>query len=175
MTDPDAAAVATHEKQAWSRSAETYPETFSLVTIQSLPYVLEHVALTADTHVLDIGCGPGDITHELAKKGVTVTGIDFAGPMIDVARRRFPGIAFREADVERLPFDDATFDVVLGNMVVHHFARPEAAFGEICRVLKPGGTFVFMVPIPDTQTSFTAFSKALVEHVNPEAVPSGPL
>lgn len=175
MNDRGPESVAAHEKDTWSRSAEIYPETFSLVTGQNLPCLLERVQITEGTKVLDIGCGPGDVSELLRKRGADVTGIDFAAPMIAVAKRRFPNITFHEADVEDLPFVDSTFDVVIGNMVVHHFARPESAFNEVRRVLKPGGAFAFIVPIPDTQTSFTAFAKALMEHMNPEAVPSGPL
>lgn len=167
--------VAQFEKQSWSGAADVYPDSIAPLTRQSLATILAPVELRAGMNVLDVGCGPGDIANELALMGVEITGIDFAGPMVDVARERFPSLRFEQADVEQLPFEPGEFDVVTGNMVVHHFARPDAAFREIARVLKPGGVFTFIVPIPDTQTSFTAFLKALTTHLTPEANPSGPL
>lgn len=167
--------VAKFENESWSGAAEVYPDSIAPLTRQSLATILAPVKLSPGARVLDVGCGPGDITNELAEMGAEAIGVDFAGPMVDVARKRYPGLRFEQADVEKLPFDEGAFDLVTGNMVVHHFARPEVAFQEIARVLRPKGTFTFIVPVPDTQTSFTTFLNALTTHLTLDAAPSGPL
>jgi SAM-dependent methyltransferase len=68
------------------------------------------------------------------------------------------------------------FDAVVGSFVVHHLARPTAVFQEICRVLKPGGRFSFVVfGAPEAQSSIGAFFTAVQAHHNLEALPNGPL
>ena len=108
----------------------------------------------ATLDVLDIGCGPGDFTRAFSETGAIVTGVDFSPEMIRVAQDRFPRVTFKVADAESLPFGDCSFDVVVGAYVVHHLARPDLAFREIYRVLRPGGRFVFVIPIQEAQASF---------------------
>jgi len=101
---------------------------------------------------LDVGCGPGQITIMMARRwpGLRITGIDAAAPMIAKARSaaRAAGVAvsfqlFRlagqasPAQPGRLPFDDASFDLVTCNSVLHHLAAPIAALDEMARVAKP--------------------------------------
>ena len=59
--------------------------------------------------------------------------------MIDRARNAYPGLEFRRADAHELPFADASFDAVVGNLAVMHLSRPERAMAEFARVLRPGG------------------------------------
>jgi SAM-dependent methyltransferase len=68
-----------------------------------------------------------------------VVGIDVAEAMIVRARSVHPGIEFRRADAHELPFADASFDAVVGNLAVMHLSRPERAMAEFARVLRPGG------------------------------------
>ena len=96
--------------------------------------------------------------------------------MVAVARQNHPQIKFEEANAEQLPFDAGSFDVVVSNYVVHHFARPDVVFLEISRVLKPGGRFVFAVwGKPEEQSSIGAFFGAVTAHHNVEELPHGPL
>jgi len=105
---------------------------------------------------LDVGCGPGQIPIMMASRwpGLRITGIDAAPAMIEKARAaaRQAGVAaafqvFRFAGGEdsagerqgRLPFDDACFDLVTCNSVLHHLAQPMAALDEIARVARPQG------------------------------------
>ena len=99
--------------------------------------------------VLEVGCGAGTDLVRFARGGATVTGVDIAGSAIDLARQNFAqqGLPadLREADGERLPFPDNTFDLVYAHGVVQYTANPAALVGECHRVLKPGGESVFQV------------------------------
>ena len=98
---------------------------------------------------LELGCGTGFFTLNLKLAGVIDEGhvTDLSPGMVEVAQRNARGLGFevegRVADAERLPYDDDTFDIVIGHAVLHHIPDLEQAFREILRVLKPGGRFVF--------------------------------
>jgi SAM-dependent methyltransferase/catechol 2,3-dioxygenase-like lactoylglutathione lyase family enzyme len=93
--------------------------------------------------LLEIGCGPGRLLAALAGRGWTVTGVDPAPAMLELARERVPAAAPRltVARAEELPHDDATFDAVVAIGVLEYADLP-AALRELVRVLKPGGRAV---------------------------------
>ena len=168
--------VTKFEHDTWSRCAESYLDTFAGMTRETVPLLLEAAHISRGTHVLEIGSGPGHVAHLLAESGAIVTGVDFSAEMVAVARRQFPGITFQEADAEQLPFEAGTFDAVVSNFVVHHLARPTVVFQEVCRVLKRGGRFAFVVfGAPEAQSSISAFFTAVQAHHNLEELPNGPL
>lgn len=114
--------------------------------LNSAAYLLPH--LDAGLTLLDVGCGPGTITVDLARRLAPgqVVGIDSSAEIIEHAA----GLAFDEGvhnvrfqvgDVYSLDFPDETFDIVHAHQVIQHVANPVAAMGEIRRVLKPGGIF----------------------------------
>ncbi len=174
--DFDATAIDRYEHETWSRCADTYLDGFAGLTRETLPLLIEAAKVGTDCRVLEIGSGPGHIAEALMQTGATVTGIDFSAQMIDVANRRYPHITFKEANAEDLPFDSGTFDAVVSNFVVHHLARPEVAFKEVCRVLKPGGRFAFTVfAAPEAQSSIGAFFEAVEVHHSADELPHGPL
>lgn len=99
--------------------------------------------------VLDIGCGAGQTTLDLAQAVAPdghVLGVDISRPLLEVARRREggPSVAFLEADAQTHPFAPAEFDAVFSRFGVMFFADPEAAFANIHRALKPGGRLAFV-------------------------------
>jgi SAM-dependent methyltransferase len=95
--------------------------------------------------MLDAGCGSGRVFQyrfEADERPRLIVGIDVTDEPrgngnIDVAAK---------ADLERLPFADGSFDVVLSSHVAEHLVRPEAVFGELARVLRPGGRLVLLTP-----------------------------
>ncbi|MFQ5790795.1 MAG: class I SAM-dependent methyltransferase, partial [Acidobacteriota bacterium] len=168
--------VTQYERETWSRCAESYLDTFAALTGETVPLLLEAAEVRSGRHVLEIGSGPGHVADALAQAGADVTGVDFSAQMVEVARRRYPHITFQEANAEQLPFDASRFDAVVSNFVVHHLARPEVVFKEICRVLKPRARFAFVVwGAPEDQSSIGAFFAAVQAHHNVDELPHGPL
>ena len=99
--------------------------------------------------VLDVGCGAGTDLVRFARGGAIVTGVDLSSSAIELARKNFAqqGLAadLREADGERLPFSDNSFDLVYAHGVAQYTANGQALVGECRRVLKPGGDAIFQV------------------------------
>ena len=103
-----------------------------------------------DQRLLEVGCGIGTDLVRFAKGGARVTGVDLAQTAIDLARKNFElnGVQAEElrvANGEALPYADATFDVVYGHGVIQYTATAPQLIREMHRVLKPGGTGIFMV------------------------------
>ena len=172
----DADVVHQYEHETWSRCAKEYLGGFAGLTQETMPLLIKAAGVGNGRSVLDIGSGPGHVAQALTQAGGTVTGIDFSGSMIDVAKRRYPHITFKEANAEQLSFDADSFDAVVSNFVVHHLARPEVVFKEVCRVLKSGGRFAFTVfAAPEAQSSIGAFFGAVDSHHSLEELPHGPL
>jgi ubiquinone/menaquinone biosynthesis C-methylase UbiE len=95
---------------------------------------------------LDVGCGTGFLTLELAARGHRVTGVDFAPAMIAEARRkaaeRGASVRFEEGDAEQLPYSAGSFDLVISRHLLWTLPHPEAAIDEWIRVLRPGARLV---------------------------------
>ena len=103
--------------------------------------------LAAGEHVLDLGSGTGTdslVAVQMVGANGHVTGIDMTAAMLAKARAaatemRVANVEFLEAEAEQLPFADASFDVVISNGVIDLIPDKDAVFGEIFRVLSPGG------------------------------------
>jgi 2-polyprenyl-3-methyl-5-hydroxy-6-metoxy-1,4-benzoquinol methylase len=176
MSKINADEVTQYEMDTWGRCADEYLDTFAGLTSQAIPLLLKTIGDCRGKQVLDLGSGPGNVAEVFAERGAEVTGVDFSPQMVKVAQRQFPHISFKQANGEQLPFDEGTFDAVICNYVVHHFAQPEVVFREIFRVLKPGGRLVFAVwGAPEEQSSVGAFFGAVVEHHDLAELPHGPL
>jgi ubiquinone/menaquinone biosynthesis C-methylase UbiE len=100
--------------------------------------------------LLEIGCGIGTDLVRFARGGARVTGVDLADTAIDLARKNFAlnGLVPEELCVgngEQLPFANNSFDIVYAHGVIQYTANPAALIVEAHRVLRPGGTGIFMV------------------------------
>jgi ubiquinone/menaquinone biosynthesis C-methylase UbiE len=103
---------------------------------------------------LDVGCGPGQITIMLAGRWPSVrwVGLDAAPAMLAQGRKDAAAAGVDSIDFQtfrvgpegagRLPYDDASFDLVICNSVLHHLTDPMQSLDEMARVLKPGGAFL---------------------------------
>jgi SAM-dependent methyltransferase len=103
----------------------------------------------AGTQLLDFGCGHGMAAIVFARRGAVVTGFDLSpGYLTEAARRAEANqvpLTLLQADGERLPFADGSFDRIWGNAILHHLDLRRAA-RELYRVLRPGGVAVFCEP-----------------------------
>lgn len=124
------------QRQVWS--AETYARHARFVSDLAGP-VLEWLAPQAGERVLDLGCGDGVLTAELARRGVSVLGIDISESLLKAAAER--GVETRQMDGQNLPFD-GEFDAVFSNAALHWMSNASAVIEGVFRALKPGGRFV---------------------------------
>lgn len=91
--------------------------------------------------ILDLGCGTGDLTNEIALSGASVLGLDASEDMIEKARKKFPGIAFQWGDACYFKKENA-FDAVFSNAVIHWIADQDTLIQQVYNNLKTGGRFV---------------------------------
>lgn len=110
----------------------------------SAPHLLPH--LKPHLHILDVGCGPGSITIDLARHVPQghVTGVEYVSDPLDGARKLasssgITNITFTVGDIHALPFDDETFDIVHVHQVLQHISDPVKALSELKRVTKTCG------------------------------------
>jgi ubiquinone/menaquinone biosynthesis C-methylase UbiE len=117
--------------------------------LRYLPQLVDFNGFRGRT-LLEVGCGIGTDLARFARGGALVTGVDLSQTAIDMATKNFElhGLApveLRVANAEALPYADNTFDHVYGHGVIQYTADPAQLIRECHRVLKPGGTGIFMV------------------------------
>jgi 2-polyprenyl-6-hydroxyphenyl methylase/3-demethylubiquinone-9 3-methyltransferase len=108
---------------------------------------LEGLEAVRDGVALDVGCGEGHLTAELAATGMSVVGIDVAEEPLRRARSRYPELDLRLVPAEGpWPLDDASFDLVWAGETIEHVADTAAWLSEVRRVLRSGGTLLLSTP-----------------------------
>lgn len=114
--------------------------------LPTLERLLDGIDVAGAARALEVGCGPGYFSAALSElHDLEVVGTDLDEREVRFAREHSAGdrVEFVQADVTRLPFPDADFDIVLSMMVLHHIRDWKDALGEISRVLRPGGYYLF--------------------------------
>jgi SAM-dependent methyltransferase len=127
--------------------------------------------------ILDIGCGAGETSLELARAvgpDGRVTGVDISRPLLEIARRRAEGAAFIEADAQTYPFEAGAFDAAFSRFGVMFFAEPAAAFANIRRALKPGGRLAFVCWRPAAENPILSLPFAAAATYLPPPTPPEP-
>lgn len=92
-------------------------------------------------HILDLGCGTGDLAHTLSNMGANVTGIDYSADMIHCAKEKYPHISFHQKDARKLTYEKQ-FDAVFSNATLHWIKEPQQVVQQIYQALKVRGRFV---------------------------------
>lgn len=120
-------------------AADAYDRFMGRYSALLAPVFADFAGVRARERVLDVGCGPGALTSELLRRGVTVSAVDPSEQFVAAARERHPDIDVRRAGAEELPFDDGEFDAALAQLVVHFMSDPVRGLAEMARVTRPHG------------------------------------
>lgn len=132
------------EHDAWQTVVDDYDASFSRLTQQSIPAILDILQVKPGTVLLDIACGPGYLAAAAQRLGAKASGTDFSALMVERARAFHPDIAFAEGDAESLEaYADNSFDAVAMHFGILHLDQPENALKAMRRILKPGGRLAF--------------------------------
>jgi 2-polyprenyl-3-methyl-5-hydroxy-6-metoxy-1,4-benzoquinol methylase len=156
FTDADSQSGWNTGARAWETFVESGADYYRMEVHG--PALLEACAPVDDLAVLDLGCGQGYFSRELAQRGARVTGVDLSDDLIAFARAHEAeaplGIDYRWMSAQDVDehWPASTFHLVTACMALHDMAGTEAVLRSTANVLKPGGRFVFSVPHPCTDT-----------------------
>lgn len=139
LSNADADRFRSFERQRHDHLAASYRALFAPVTGLAIRHLLDAAQVSPGGSLLDVATGPGALAAEANGLAIRSTGVDLSPGMIELARNAYPGVEFHVADVEHLPFADASFDAVVCNFGLGHFPCPEASVAECVRTLKAGG------------------------------------
>src|SRR4026208_1093991 len=116
MGDPDA--LHAFEAAGWEEKAAEYEGAFGSLTGQAIEPLLDAASVGAGTRGLDVATGPGRGAGDASRRGAMAVGVDIAQAMVELARELHPGLDFRQADAQALPFQDARLHAVVGNFAL---------------------------------------------------------
>ena len=111
-------------------------------------WIMEHYHIQPGMRVLELGCGTGNMWHDAAKwlpKDASLTLTDFSAGMVKTAMANvpaLPNISFQQVDIQQIPFEDNSFDLVIANMMLYHVPDLKKGLSEVARVLRPEGRFI---------------------------------
>jgi SAM-dependent methyltransferase len=134
MTDFD-----TYERDLWAGRAGVYERGFARLTAHAIGPLLDAARVGPGGRVLDLGTGPGFVAAEAVRRGADVAAVDADPQMAATAARNVPEADVQVAVLPDLPYEDETFDAVVGNFVINHVGEPEVTLKELRRTLRPGG------------------------------------
>lgn len=122
----------------------------------------------SDRRALDVGCGDGYFTGQLARLGCAATGMDLSPVGVEIAAKRTPEARFIVHDLTmRFPLDDGSIDVAWCSEVLEHLFSPLDVLTEIGRVLKPGGMLLATVPYHGLVKNLAIAMFAFERHYDP--------
>jgi ubiquinone/menaquinone biosynthesis C-methylase UbiE len=160
--------VADYEAKHYAHGVRT----FMTVRQRRVMELVDELNLSRGAAVLDAGCGPGYLLDALARRGFQVSGMDGSDGMLQSAELRLraahPSFPFtlKQGDIERLPFGDAQFDLVLSTGVIEYLKGDATVLREMHRVLRPGGHLV--LPVTNVWSPVNAFD-GIIEFLKRQA------
>ncbi|AUP77992.1 16S rRNA (cytosine(1402)-N(4))-methyltransferase [Flavivirga eckloniae] len=131
--------------------------------------LLHHLNPKKNGIYLDIGCGTGNYTNELQKKGFQFIGIDPSEKMLEEARSKNKDIEWKIGTAEHSGLPDNYVDGIVGSLTIHHWTDLKTAFLELKRVLKPNGNMVIFTSTPEQMEGYWLnhyFPKMLLDSIN---------
>jgi SAM-dependent methyltransferase len=148
---PDLTTIKGRQQKAWSAGDYGKVGTTLLMMGEQL---VEAVDLKPGNSVLDVASGNGNASLAAARRFCDVTAVDYVPMLLREGRKRSEAegltVDFMEGDAENLPFEDASFDVVLSTLGVMFAPDQKKAAAELLRVCKPGGTIGLVNWVPDS-------------------------
>jgi SAM-dependent methyltransferase len=147
---PDAELKARH-RAMWASG--DYPSMVETFLLPLGPRLVEACRIVPGMHVLDVGAGTGNASIPAAQRGASVTASDLTPELLDAGRHRAEGagveLGWIEADAERLPFADASFDAVISSIGAMFAPFHQRVADELVRVCRPGGTIGLLSWTPE--------------------------
>ena len=141
--------VKTSSSPYYERLASDYDRRWNRYNAQVCRVAVDMLQLSGAERLLDVGCGTGELIARLLDRfpALHVVGLDAVPDMLAQARKKLlgrPGVVLREGSATALPFDSATFDVVVSASVLHHVSGADRALAEWTRVLRADGQLVLV-------------------------------
>jgi SAM-dependent methyltransferase len=141
-------------RDQFTRQATPFSTAAPIASEAALQLIIDAARPGDDDTVLDVACGGGIVVCAFAPHVRHATGIDMTTAMLERARalaaeKGLANVSWQEGEVERLPYRDGAFTIVVTRFAMHHFLDPAAVFSEMARVCAPGGRVV----VVDTYTS----------------------
>jgi len=170
VPEPDDQALKAKHRTMWASG--DYPTMVETFLLPLGPRLVAAAGIEAGARVLDVAAGTGNASLPAAAAGAEVTASDLTPELLEAGRRRAEEAGLQlewvEADAERLPFADASFDVVLSSIGVMFAPHHQAAADELVRVCAPGGTIALLSWTPEGMLG------ALFRTLKPFAAPPPP-
>lgn len=133
----------------YNKFAKDYSESFLDYNNNSIESYFRYFDLNLEgKKVLDLGCGDGYDLSRLKLKGAITFGIDSSEAMVDLAKQKNPDGIIKVGALENIPFPDQAFDFVISKWAFQAALAIDPIYGEIARVLKPGGTLIYLTAHP---------------------------
>ena len=161
FTDPQTLRQHAYHDDEKLRVRHYIHEHFSVPRVDFPEWALQRLAWRGDEVVLDVGCGPGRYAEALTRlvPGATYYGADFSAGML---LRHPQRDRTAQADIQRLPFPDGAFDMVMANHMLYHVPDIPLALAECRRVLKPDGVFLAATNSLDSMPQFRELVKRAI-------------
>ena len=130
LSESERKAFGDFEKRGWDQAADPYHRHWGVLTRQSSESLLDAACVQAGAKVLDVATGAGYVAAAAHQRGAIAIGLDFSPVQVELARKTYTGMEFRQGDAENLPFEAARFDAVVMGLCLLHLPHAERAVAE---------------------------------------------